>query len=657
MKLSIIIVNYNVRYFLEQALLSVRKAMEHLTDQGWESEVFVVDNNSVDDSVQMVKERFPEVKLIANSGNPGFSIANNQAIRQSTGEYALLLNPDTIVNEDTFSKCVEFMDAHPEAGGLGVRMIDGSGKFLPESKRGFPSPFVAFCKTFGLSKLFPKSPRFNRYHLGHLPENKTHEVDVLAGAFMWLRRSTLDQVGLLDEAFFMYGEDIDLSYRIVQGGYQNFYYPETTIIHYKGESTKKGSLNYVRVFYQAMIIFAKKHFTGTKGRLFILMLQMAIYLRAGMTLVANWGKRLALPLLDAALIAGGLILLKDFWANYYYGNPHYFDNRFLWFNIPLYTSVWLFSVFLNGGYDDTNSLRRPVRGLLFGTVLLAAIYGFLDLEFRSSRMLIVLGAFWAFATVILSRLSLHFIQYKNFNIGKKINNNLVVIGSEEEVERTMRLLQKAQANKNLIGTVTPGKADGTGQALGRFSQLDEIVRLYKVHEIIFCSRDVSSQGIMDAMTRLGSALQYKILPEESLSIIGSHSKNRSGELYTIDIQYRIADTIQRRNKRLLDIILSFCFLVGSPLLVLFMENKGGFLKNIFLVLFNKKTWVGYANVNPQRRPLPRLAPSVLHPADAFDINLQDPKTLQRLNFLYAKDYSVQEDLNIIWAGWRKLGGQ
>jgi len=222
MKLSVIIVNYNVKYFLEQALLSVRIASD-----GIETEVFVVDNNSVDDSVAMVREKFPEVNLIVNKDNVGFSCANNQAIEIATGDYILLLNPDTVVEEGTFRACVKFMDAHPDAGGLGVKMIDGSGNFLPESKRGFPSPAVAFYKAFGLSALFPKSKTFNHYHLGYLDDNETHEIEVLAGAFMLLRKTVLDKIGWLDEAFFMYGEDIDLSYRIVKGGYKNYYFPET----------------------------------------------------------------------------------------------------------------------------------------------------------------------------------------------------------------------------------------------------------------------------------------------------------------------------------------------------------------------------------------------------------------------------------------------
>ncbi|WP_114783729.1 glycosyltransferase family 2 protein [Botryobacter ruber] len=279
-KLSVIVVSYNVQYFLEQALSSVRDALA-----GIPSEIFVVDNNSTDGSVEMVAAKFPEVKLIANTGNVGFSKANNQAIEASTGEYVLLLNPDTVVQETTFRKCLAFMDEHPDAGGLGVKMIDGAGKFLPESKRGLPTPMVALCKIAGISRLFPKSRTFGRYHLGFLPPDELHEVEVLSGAFMLMRRETLDKVGLLDESFFMYGEDIDLSYRIVLGGYKNYYYPGTTIIHYKGESTHKGSLNYVLVFYKAMAIFYKKHFSHSNALFFSKLILLAIYLRAGLSVV------------------------------------------------------------------------------------------------------------------------------------------------------------------------------------------------------------------------------------------------------------------------------------------------------------------------------------------------------------------------------------
>ncbi len=251
--LSVVIVNYNVRYYLEQCLRSIKASRLNRA-----IEVFVVDNHSADGSLEYIRPKFPDVIFIANEDNPGFSKANNQAIRQATGDYILLLNPDTVVGEDTLESVCCFMDEHPDAGGIGVRMIDGHGNFLPESKRGFPSPWNSFCKMFGLSKVFPSSPFFAKYHLRYLDENEIHKVDVLAGAFMLLRMNVLKEIGLLDEAFFMYGEDIDLSYRITKAGYCNYYLPES-IIHYKGESTRKD-LRYVKIFYEAMLIFFRKHY-------------------------------------------------------------------------------------------------------------------------------------------------------------------------------------------------------------------------------------------------------------------------------------------------------------------------------------------------------------------------------------------------------------
>ncbi len=654
MKLSIIIVNYNVKYFLEQVLLSVRKAVSPLVGGGEEVEVWVVDNNSVDDSVMMVKEKFPEVKLIANKENVGFSKANNQAIRAASGAYVLLLNPDTVVEEDTFSKCIAFMEAHPEAGGLGVRMIDGSGKFLPESKRGFPSPWAAFCKTFGLSVLFPKSKLFNEYHLGYLREDEVNEVEVLAGAFMFLRRSVLDEVGLLDEAFFMYGEDIDLSYRILKAGFKNYYFPHTTIIHYKGESTKKGSLNYVRVFYQAMIIFAKKHFQGRQASLFVWMLQWAIYFRAFITLATNLVKKIRLPLLDAALIYAGLFGLKIFWAHYYYKNPHYFKDNILQFNFPLYTFIWVATVYFSGGYDEWGNLRRLVRGLLVGTLFIAAVYGFLDLEYRSSRAIILLGTAWAIASTVALRIFLHFLKYRNFNVGRERAKNLIIVGSKAESERVEKLLQQAQVQKNLIGLVAPQDDIDHKIFLSGLSQLAEVVQIYKIEEIIFCSKDVASQHIIHCMSQLGAGVEYKILPEESLSIIGSTSKNTIGELYTIDIRFRIADPRQRRSKRTFDLLFCLLGILTLPFQVLIIKNPTGFVRNLWAVLMDRKTWVGYARTE-ELSSLPKLLTGVLSPLDALPIKNVNAPTAQRLNFLYAKDYQIAKDLTIIWVAYRHLG--
>ncbi|MCQ2958961.1 MAG: glycosyltransferase family 2 protein [Bacteroidales bacterium] len=260
MKLSVSIVNYSVCDELERCLLSVQQAM-----QGIDGEVFVVDNASTDNSCAMVSDKFPWVKLIANKENVGFAAANNQAIRQATGEYILLLNPDTTVCPDTFSTCVSFMDEHPDCGGLGVKMYDANGNFLPESKRGVPTPFVAFCKMSGLYKLFPKSNTFNHYYLGGLSENEMSEIEILAGAYMFLRKSILDEIGLLDERYFLYGEDIDISYRILLQGYKNYYLPTTRITHVKGVSTQKNKKASITAFYNAMEIFVDTHLNLNYG--------------------------------------------------------------------------------------------------------------------------------------------------------------------------------------------------------------------------------------------------------------------------------------------------------------------------------------------------------------------------------------------------------
>lgn len=275
MKLSIIVVNYNVKYFLEQCLLSVEAS-----NISFSVEILVVDNNSSDNSVEYLQPRFPNVRFIANKDNPGFAKANNQGIKLSSGEYVLILNPDTVLGENVLQNVCNFLDNTADAGAIGVKMINGNGMFLAESKRGFPTPWNSFCKISGLSRLFPSSSFFGKYHLRYLDENEIHQVDVLAGAFMMIRRKALDKSGLFDEDFFMYGEDIDLSYRITKAGYKNYYLPEK-IIHYKGESTRKD-MKYVKIFYEAMYIFFKKHFPHY-GTLYSLFITFGIYARGSIS--------------------------------------------------------------------------------------------------------------------------------------------------------------------------------------------------------------------------------------------------------------------------------------------------------------------------------------------------------------------------------------
>ena len=280
MELSIIIVNYNVQFFLEQCLCSVSKAV-----QGLKAEVWVVDNASIDGSLDYLQPLFPWVHFLPNTENIGYSKANNQALTHCQGKYVLFLNPDTLVAEDCFRLCLDFIHAQPSPGALGIRMIDGSGKFLPESKRAFPSPISALFKLMGLSDLFPRSAIFNRYSLGNLSQHQNHQVDVLAGAFMLFPKAVLDQAGGFDELFFMYGEDIDLSYRVQKAGFQNYYFAGSSIIHFKGKSTRKGSLNYVLLFYNAMRLFVIKNYCGKGAWLFSFFIQLAILIRGFFSLL------------------------------------------------------------------------------------------------------------------------------------------------------------------------------------------------------------------------------------------------------------------------------------------------------------------------------------------------------------------------------------
>ena len=669
-KLSVIIVNYNVCYFLEQALLSVRRAVEKL---GQPVEVFVVDNNSADGSVAMVRARFPEVILLANHDNPGFSKGNNQALRRATGQYQLLLNPDTVVEEDTFRACCDFMDAHPTCGGLGVKMLDGQGRFLPESKRALPTPAVAFYKMFGLARLMPKSRTFGRYHLGFLDKDETHEVEVLSGAFMLLRQAALAQVGLLDEDYFMYGEDIDLSYRLTQGGWQNYYFPGTRIIHYKGESTKRTSVNYVFVFYRAMVIFAQKHFAPGRAGLFSLLINAAIWLRAGAAVAERLLLRAAPVLLDAGLIWGGMYFLKTYWERNHKFVPGDYPPQYMAVAVPAYIIVWLTSTYLSGGYDQPVRTSRIVRGVAVGTLLISAASNFLD-AWRFSKALIILGGAWATAALVGRQLLAHFLKYKNLRLSERHQKNIAIVGSGPESQRVRQLLEAAHVSARVIGYVrvvgqpeteaAPARPDHSPthpfthspieEPLGELRQLADIIRLYALNELIFCGKDLPASQIIALMLSLPAdpPVAYKILPEDSQYIIGSSSKDAPGDYYTLDIELNLNQPQKARAKRLLDLLTSAGLLLLAPLLIWFQPHKAGFLRNCAAVLLGRRTWVGMRHT-----PGPaRTGPAVVSPADAA--NAAAPLTevtKRRLELLYAKDYEPGMDLTVLWRCWRHLG--
>ncbi len=641
MQLSVIIVNYNVKYFLEHCLLSVVKACE-----GLEAEIFVVDNMSGDGSADMVSTKFPNVILIANKDNIGFAKANNQAVDKAKGKYMLYLNPDTIVPEDCFTKCLTYMEAHAETGALGCRLIDGKGQFLPESKRGFPSAPVAFFKIVGLSSLFKKSRLFNRYHLGYLSEHETNEVDVLVGCFMFCRKSVIDKVGSFDTDYFMYGEDIDLSYKINQAGYKNVYFSETTVIHYKGESTKKGSLNYVKMFYQAMIIFARKHFRSSRKGFFVLLIRLAIYMRAVLAFVTRLFSIVKLPLIDATLLLVSMMTMKTLWIRNVKTDTHYSSSLLAGFFIA-YILIWITSIYVNGGYDKPYKPSRVMRGMLIGGMVSLAMYGLLSEEMRFSRGITVLGALFGTLLILLSRKVLQYLKVSSVE-SDDTQKQVIIVGTTEEELEIRTLLNNAFIEKNIIGTVSPFEQKEASQ-LGVFSQLKPLSKLYKATEIIFAQRHLGFKQVIDGLQACGHSIDYKIHSMGTDSIIGSNSKNTAGDLYTTELVYAITSSISKRNKRMVDILCSLFLILLSPICFWFVRNKRSYFLHAFLILEGDKTFVGYTDTQ-----FPALKPHLLdvYPViEGFDIPADNR---EHLDWLYAKNYTAWDDVKIIWAKWRTM---
>jgi len=647
MKLSVIIVNYNVRFFLDQCLRSVFKSLKSIS-----SEVFVVDNNSLDGSISMIRKNFPDVKLIRNNENYGFSRANNQAIKNAGGEYILLLNPDTMVEEFTFEKCIRFMDEHKDAGALGVRLIDGKGRFLPESKRSLPTPGVAFSKIFGFTRLFSKSKLFGKYHLGYLNPEEIHKVDVLPGAFMFLRMSALDKTGLLDEDFFMYGEDIDLSYRLKKAGYSNYYYPGTTIIHYKGESTRKNSINYVVQFYKAMIIFAEKHFSIGSKHVFFLFINFAIYFRATLSILKRTISTLLLPLIDALLIFSGFFILTPFWANIKFQAADYYPVEYLQFVVPAYILIWIVSIYINNGYDKP---ARPVNifsGIITGTIFILIIYALLPSYLRFSRALILMGGIMTLGLTLTFRFFVNKLGIAIFKLYPDTKKTLI-IADHIEYQRLKKIISNLVMRK-IAGFVHPGEASEENDSLGPYNQLPDIIRINKVNEIIFSAKAISSEEIIQNMMKLSKLnIDFKIAHPEGLSIIGSNSIDSKGEIFEISLN-AVNNKKNLRKKRVLDLAISFILLLFLPISLFTIKKRGGFIVNIFYVISGRKSWVGYdLQTDSKSMEQGSIQQGVLTPASLYP--RLTGQEIKRINLSYAKDYRLSKDIEIILKKWKQLG--
>jgi GT2 family glycosyltransferase len=587
--LSIIIVNFNVEHFLEICLESVFEASKHHN-----IEVFVVDNHSSDGSLEMVSRRFPSCRVIANKENVGFSTANNQGIRASEGKYVLLLNPDTVLPEDGIEEAIRFMEENPQAGALGFRMVDGSGTFLPESRRGLPTPWVSFCKAFGLARIFPNSPNFGQYYLSYLPQKETHEVDILSGACMFMRREALEKSGLLDESFFMYGEDVDLSFRLQKSGFKNYYFAKATIIHFKGESTKRGSLSFVFHFYRSMLLFSGKHFGSSPAFRSFIFLGVAI--RALMALFQRFIHFFGGLILEFVVAYLGMVVIKNWWELNFKGIPGMYPDSFIELLVPCYILVWLISTRLTGRYSESYGHASIIKGLAIGTILISGVTNFFD-DYRFSKGLILIGTIWTYLVVTFRFIIGQWLGNRSASMKFPRRRRLLVVGNEATYRQCGELLKSFDNQLVISGWLNPnGSSKSETSCLGGLGELSQLVPTLALDELVFCFGSISRKLSIQLMEENASkGIRYSFLPAANEFIIASTEKHNRGSIYQEETIPNILLPYNLRLKRLTDLIGCILLLFFFPFALFSGAKFGALVSNWWSVFTGKMSWIGLSN--------------------------------------------------------------
>ncbi|MEZ4702479.1 MAG: glycosyltransferase [Rhodothermales bacterium] len=679
--LSVIIVNYNVREFLEQALRSLERACTDLS-----VEIIVVDNNSSDSSLSMVRSRFPRVQVIANTTNAGFSKANNQAIRISRGRHLLILNPDTIVQEDTLSTMVRFMERHPEAGALGCKILNPDGTFAPESRRAFPTPTVAFYRLIGLSKLFPKSPTFGRYNLSYLPVDETAEVDALSGSCMMVRRAALlfsqehaerlsreqpgfsfDEMGhlngsagagLLDEDFFMYGEDLDWCYRIQKAGWKIYYTPDTQIIHYKGESTKKGELRYVQLFYGAMLLFTEKHFKKGHAWPIRLILRIGIFIRAMAQVIINNSKRYRWPLVDVAVIYL-LMVLAGFarFASLNIPPPRLFITCVA----PIYVLSTVAGTALAGGYRGTGHTRiRPIIvGNILGVMTLATAAVFFQ-SIAFSRLVVLIAFSSSLAFGFLMRVVLRVRRH----LMREGFHRALLVGSPTEANRLERtLISHPNPPCKLVGFVSlddepPRQAERMVPYLGSLRHVTDVIKLQQIDAVVFAANGVPNRTVFAQIQALQDLdVEFKILSESGKHLIGQSTVDDLSFPTRLTPDPTLGRRRSQWGRRCFEVPVALIGIILHPLIVFcsdtwkdsrWFRGLRRRTRQFPAVLRGTRSLVGYRVNEPIAIPTEwNLKPGVFTITETLATDDPDDHEINRAYWFYVRHQCATLDLDII----------
>lgn len=631
LQLSVVIVNYNTDDYLERCLLSLQKAVE-----GIDAEIIVIDNASPDRRWQRIQEKFPAVRWISLPHNVGFARANNIGFSIARGEYILCLNPDTIVEDKAIRSLIEFMEKDPRIGAAGPRILNPDGSLQLACRRSFPTPFVAFTRLTGLQKLFPKSKIFGRYNLTYLDENAVAEVDSLSGACMMIRRAALRQVRGFDPNFFMYGEDIDLCYRIKKNGWKIVYVPDAQVVHFKGVSTRRSRLDQTRVFYQAMEIFTRKHFSYY--RWFYQIILLAIKFREFLTRIWKYRRPLMLALYDLAVLNGALFFATTIRFGSPFGFPEYaYPTVFLVLSL-----VVLLSLFFLGEYSllEYPSVFRTFTGMMIAFFLLASLtYFFKDYAFSRGVLLMTIGVGTVLTTAVRALL---FVRKSITDMHQSYR--VAIVGTGKNAQQIAeKLLERHGHDTYFIGYVATNGAESSDSVpvVGDLTNLEQLIQEYRITEVIIAEnssptdivrlmREYSRYGVRFYLTNRYDDIEVEKIIQD---VVG-----RQPEIWRIFLpRYIVA-------KRIIDLAFACFFLtIGFPVVNLLFGKDG--VRNLLSVLRGKRAFVGVYEADDFGNFL--IKPGVISLVHLQQKDRLTRSMIRKLNEYYAREYSVAFDFEIL----------
>jgi GT2 family glycosyltransferase len=649
-ELSIVIVNYNVRNLLENCLHSVQAALGDIRSQ-----IFVVDNNSDDGSVEMITERFPDVHVIANQENVGFARANNQALILSKGRYLLLLNPDTLVQEDSFSAMISFFESHPDVGLASCKIINPDGSLEQACRRSFPSPWVAFTKLTGLSSLFPKSKLFAKYNLTYLDENEGYEVDAVSGSFMFLRREVYDRIGGLDEQYFMYGEDLDWCYRVQSNGWKVQYVPDTQIVHYGGESTSRSSIDARAIFYQAMDVFTAKNLKISKPGLTII--RLGIKLRLWIARFRFNSLTAITSLADAVLVLASILLVEYFRFDGFWKLPAYAYPTFY----IVAVAIVLVSLVGAGTYSANNyRFIRAGIGVVISFFLLSSLTFFFN-DFAFSRAIVLISSLISLVAIMGYRLLIILLkpsQSSTLVTGRPT----LIVGLNESTGNILLKLKRYDSNDYRINGIIDTTHQRIGElyhgvpVLGSTDNIVKIIRQHGITDVIFIPDILSNSQILSLISKTRSLpIHYRIVPKSLEFIVGKAHIDQLISIPLVDVDYNLLRLRNRVMKRILDLAVSLpCLIALFPFVYFLKSSKSRFCSFSYFVqalpalVSGRKSLVGYPDSLRLTDPDVFLGkPGLTGLAQLRHISPEEEEEIVSLSIQYVRNHSVFLDIEIL----------